>query len=238
MNIGTVVDIVLIATIIGIVGFYAIRGFVWALKPFRKWAAIALAWCLKSPVATLLGKFMPFESWRNTMEENSYAAWSAEITKAVDSVNSESVSEETFDGVGGLFGFFDSLFGELKAKCVEAVKEGALDVADSVSKFFADTAISVISQTIAFVILFIALMLIFVLVTILIEQVCEDSIIGTLNHVLGGTMGLIVAFVAVWIVSLVIVGILPFMVENGGGFTRWMHDKFLLSQMFGIKPKI
>ena len=233
MKIGTYVDIALIVTIIGLVGFYAFRGFVRALRPFRKWGAIAVAWSFKAPFAGVLGKIMPFTEWRSSMEENAYAAWKDSIEKVMSS--GEPVTEESFDKT---FGIFDTLFAGLKEKCMEALHEGAMGVADTVSKFFADQAISLISQAIAFVVLFFGCMLLFTVALFIVERVCDGTIIGTVNHLVGGVLGLIVGITVAWVASLLIVNVFPGLVAEGGSFTHWMQGEFILSRMLGITPKL
>ncbi|MBQ9116066.1 MAG: CvpA family protein [Clostridia bacterium] len=223
------VDIALIVIFAFIIIFNFIRGFAKSLMPLRKWAALAGAWILKGPIGELLSASLPIDSWKTALYERSYAMFGERINQ----VTAEAGGEVTAESFSGIFGMLESVFSGIKELCVQSVKDGVTDVAHTVSVFISENLIRIGVQAVAFVGLFLVLMIVLTVVLKILDSVCKDNILGLLNRLLGAVIGLPVAFITVWVISLVLLFFFPEMLAESK-FAAWLCNEFFLSKFFGI----
>lgn len=225
---GFYLDIGLIAILLTIVIINFSRGILKALKRFKKWAALAIAWMLKAPFAELLSNFINLDGFKSSIYERAYSMWGSEINQVATS--GEAGAAEAYDGI---FGFLGNILSGISDLCVQAVNSGIDDVAHTVSVFISENLTNFVFQAIAFVGCFIVVYLLLSLVLSIVNSICKKTILGGVNHLLGGALGIISGLLIVWGISLIAFLILPD-VAGTSSFALWLKQSFFLSRFFGI----
>ena len=228
---GMYIDIALIAIFVIIIIFNLVRGFIRALYPFRKWAAIAIAWMIKGPVAQYISSFFNVEGLKQNIYNRAYAMWGDLINSVVSSTSMDASSPESYDGI---FGFLENILPGISELCANAVREGVTDVAHTASTFVAENLTICIFQVAAVVGAFIVIYLVLTLALKIIELICKKKgALGGLNRILGGVVGIFSGAILVWGISVLVYLIMPEFLE-GTQFATWMAKSFFLSKFFGI----
>ena len=228
---GLYIDIALIAIFAGIIIFNFIRGFIKALYPFRKWAALAIAWMVKAPVADYISQFFNLDGLRQNIYDRSYAMWGDLINSVVGSTALDATAPETYNGI---FGFLGNILPGIQELCANAVKDGITDVAHTASTFVAENLTICILQGIAVIGMAIVLFLVLTVVLKIVEAFCKKKgVLGGINRVLGAVVGLISGSIVVWGVAVLVYLVMPEFLE-GTQFATWMAKSFFLSKFFGI----
>ena len=225
---GSYFDIALLVILAAAIIVNLVRGFIKSLAPFKKWAALAIAWMFKGPIATALGQYINLEELKVTVYERSYSMWGPQINAISSTV--DGALEESYQGV---FGFLENVLLGLKETCAQAVKDGVTDVAHTVSTFIAENVTMFVLQAVAFIAAFIVLMVVFGIVLKLIDLICENTPLGGVNRMLGGLVGLIIGSLTVWCISILTFMVSPEFIEQTQ-FALWMAKSFPLSLFFGI----
>ncbi|MBR2460242.1 MAG: CvpA family protein [Clostridia bacterium] len=225
---GQYVDYALLAVlaVIVIIGF--VRGFAKSLMPLRKWAALVVAWIYKGEVGELIGAYLPLDSWKSFLFERSYAMFGEKINEVTASGGT--VTEESYSGI---FGILDYIFRDLRETCVQAVQDGAKDVAHTVSEFISENAISLGITVVGFIAVFLVIMLGLTIILKIIDAMCGKSVLGVANRLLGALLSLPGAFITVWGITLVLFSFFPDILE-GARFAEWIYNDFFLSRFFAI----
>lgn len=227
---GTYIDIALIAILAGIIIFNLIRGFIKSLYPFRKWAALVIAWMVKAPVAQYIMGFFNVEGLKKNMYDRAYSMWGDVINQAANTAP-EATAPEAYSGI---FGFLENLLPGIKELCAQAVQDGVSDVAHTVSVFISENVTAFIFQAAAFIGTFILLFIALSIVLKIVDVICSrKGILGGINRLLGGIVGLVSGFIIVWGISVIIYLVLPDVI-GGSQFGLWMAKSFFLSKFFGI----
>jgi len=225
---GMYFDIALLLILVGIIIFNLVRGFVKAIYPFKKWAALALAWMLKAPVAQYISGFFNVEGFKKNMYDRAYAMWGDVINSAASSA--EATAPESYSGI---FGFLENILPEIRQLCANAVKDGVTDVAHTVSVFISENITAFVFQAAAFVGLFILLWLGLSIVLKIVDVICSKTILGGVNRLLGGVVGALSGLIIVWGISVIVFLVTPETVA-GTQFMQWMAKSFFLSKFFGV----
>ncbi len=236
---GTVFDLILIATVLGIIAYNYYRGLFRMIKSFKFLTAFLLGLQLRSApeVKTLIGRFMNFDKFRVTLRERLDAMWGDKLMAAANAdVASE---EERFEGV---FGFLSNKLTSITEYCREAFASGAEDFTNNVLTYATDVIESFILQLIGFVIVFAAAFIVLTLLCWVLTFIFDHGIFKLVNRLLGAVAGLIFGLCFAWVLSLVFVNIAPLVfsveaeaVTNGAiGVVRWFHNDFILSELFGL----
>lgn len=226
---GMYLDIALIAVLAFFVIFNLIRGFIKALYPFRKWAAIAIAWMSKAPVAQYISGIFDAKALKDNIYNRAYSMW-GEMINSTAATSPEATAPESYSGI---FGFLENILPGIKGVCADAVQDGVTDVAHTVSEFVSVNLTAFIFQAAAFVILFIGSFLLLTIGLKIIELICKKGLLGGVNRVLGGLVGAFSGSIIVWGISVVVYLVLPEVLE-GTQFASWMAKSFFLSSFFGI----
>lgn len=226
---GMYFDIALIAVLVFFVIFNLIRGFIKALYPFRKWAALAIAWMMKTPVAQYISGFINADGLKQNIYDRAYSMW-GEVINSTAASSPEATVPESYSGI---FGFLENILPGIRALCADAVKDGVTDVAHTVSVFVSDNLTAFIFQAAAFVLLFIVSLLALTIALKIVELVCRKGLLGGVNRVLGGLVGAVSGAIIVWGISVVVYLVLPEIIV-GTQFASWMAKSFFLSKFFGI----
>ena len=227
---GLYLDIALIAIFAGIVIFNFIRGFIKALAPFKKWAAIAIAWMIKTPVSQVIGSFIDVEALKKSIYDRAYSVWNDEVSGNIG----ETVTGELATGAENMAnGFLEKIMAGLRDAIGQSIQEGAANAAHDVSVFVSENLTNIILQGAAFVAGFVVLMLLFTITLKLVDGICKNNILGVINRICGGVLGLVIGILAVWIVAICARLLLPELVDTSS-FGLWMIKDFFLSKFFGI----
>ena len=228
---GLYIDIALIAIFAGIIIFNFIRGFIKALYPFRKWAALAIAWMVKAPVADAISGFFNLEALKQNIYDRSYAMWGDLINNVAGSTAMDATAPETYNGI---FGFLGNILPGIQELCANAVRDGITDVAHTASVFVSENLTICILQGVAVIGMAIILFFALTIALKIIEAICKKKgVLGGINRVLGGIVGLFSGMIVVWGVSVIVYLIMPEFLE-GTQFATWMAKSFFLSKFFGI----
>ena len=227
---GMYIDIALAVILAGIIIFNLIRGFIKALYPFRKWAAIAIAWMAKAPAADYIKTFFNVEGIKQNMYDRAYAMWGDVINQTVTTAP-EATAPESYSGI---FGFLENLIPGIKDLCAQAVQDGVKDVAHTVSVFISENVTNFIFQAAAFVGLFIVLFIVLTIVLKIVDAICSRrNLLGGVNKLLGGIVGVFSGFIIVWGISVIVYLVMPELI-GGSQFGLWLVKSFFLSKFFGI----
>ncbi len=228
---GLYIDIALIAIFAGIIIFNFIRGFIKALYPFRKWAALAIAWMVNAPVAQSISGFFNLEALEQNIYDRSYAMWGGLINSVAGSTSLDATAPETYNGI---FGFLGNILPGIQELCANAVRDGVTDVAHTASVFVAENLTICILQGVAVIGMAIILFLVLTIALKIIEAICKrKGVLGGINRVLGGFIGLISGAILVWGIAVIVYLVMPEFLE-GTQFATWMAKSFFLSKFFGI----
>lgn len=226
---GMYIDIAFAAILAGIIIFNLVRGFIKALYPFRKWAALAIAWMTKAPVAQYISGFFNVEGIKKNMYDRAYAMW-GEVINSTAATAPEATAPESYSGI---FGFLENMIPGIRDLCAQAVRDGVTDVAHTVSVFISENVTNLIFQAAAFIGLFIVLMLGLTIVLKIVDVMCRKNALGVMNRLLGGIVGAVSGLIIVWGISVIVYLIAPAVVESSQVAT-WMVKSFFLSKFFGI----
>ena len=227
---GMYLDIALIVIFAGIVIFNFVRGFVKALAPFKKWAALAIAWMIKTPVAQFISTFIDVEAMKASIYERAFTIWSEELGTNVGDTVAGEITASAGDMANG---FLEKILVGLRDSLGQSIQQGADNAAHDVSLFVADSLTNIILSVAAFIAGFFALMILFTITLKIIDGICKNNILGTINRICGGVLGLIVGILTVWLVAIGARLLIPEVVDSSK-FGLWMIKDFLLSKFFGI----
>ena len=221
-------DIALIVIFAFVFIFNLARGFIKALKPFKKWAALVIAWMLKTPIANFVGKVATLQGIKKDIYDRAYSMWGDKINSVATSENG--AATEAYEGI---FGFLENLLSGLRDVCVQAVTEGISDVAHTVSVFVSESITHFILQAIAFIGGFIILYIVFSIGLKVVDVLCDKTALGSINRLFGGVLGVVCGFIIVWVISLVAFLAIPDFVGKTV-VANWLAKSFFLSSFFGI----
>ena len=217
------IDIALAAIVVISIIYNLIRGFVKALRPFRKVLALVLAWTLKTPAAVLVREWLPVDSWEKSIYKSVYGKFGDKVNEVAGS--SGAVSAESYNGI---FGWFENIFSEIKEVCAQAVSDGVADVADTVADFIASNSVTLIAKALAFIGLFVIFRVLFFILGTILEKLCSGkNIIGYVNRGVGALMGAFVGLLIAWGISFLIGLVSPEFVEQTV-FVNWLYNDFLM----------
>ena len=112
---GNLFDAILILSLAAITVICYKLGFVKLLRPFRKIAALVLAWCLKGTaiIQGTIGKIIKTDKFKVFLTERVDALWGEKIENAL-TADGVSVTER-FDDI---FGFWGKMFSDIKDFCI------------------------------------------------------------------------------------------------------------------------
>ena len=233
LNVGLIIDLVLIIIIISIFLLNYFKGITAFLKPFRIFLAFTLAWSYKASdtVKAVIGRFIDFDTFKARLIERIENVWGEKI---VEASNGEVANElERFDGIFGIFG---DLFGNLKEYCIEQFRNGTEDLLKDVTEFASEYAIKLTINVIGFVSLLIIFSIAFKIIHVIIDAIFKRGILGSINRILGGVVGIFFGLIIAWLASLVIVSVAPMIapedpeaIFGGIGLLKWFYNDFILS---------
>ena len=225
---GSYFDVALLVILAAAIIVNLVRGFIKSLAPFKKWAALAIAWMFKAPIATALGEYINLKELTDTVYERAYSMWGPQINAI--STTADGALAESYNGI---FGFLENILLGLKEACAQAVIQDVDDVAKFVSEFIAKNVTMFVLQAVAFIAAFIVLMVVFGIILKLIDLICEKTPLGAVNRLLGGLIGLIIGSLTVWVISILTFMVSPEFIEQTQ-FALWLAKNFPLSLFFGI----
>ena len=238
---GNLFDIILVLIVVATVLINYRRGMLKILKPFKFISSVVIAMNFKmsSLVQKIVGNFISTEQFKATVNERVNAMWGDKINSAA---GAEIVNEH--ERFAGIFGPFNSLFGDIQSYCQTAFMEGTENLVEQVSSYATNAIIVFLQNAIGFVLVFLACMILLSVAMFVLQLLFSKGILKILNQILGGIAGLLFGFVIAWIASILIVNFGPIMMKSdvgtitGGflGIVKWFHDSFILSQLFGIVP--
>lgn len=238
---GTLLDLVLILVVFLAVFINFKRGMLKMLKPFRFIASImiALKFRMHEAVQNVIGKFINMEGFKAHINERVSALWGEKITDAAAS----DVANE-YDRFSGIFGPFESLFGDVKNFCQVTFAEGAENFTEKVIGYASDAVLGFFTGVLGFLLVFCVSMLVLYLCTLILQLIFSRGLLKAVNSTVGGIIGLFFGLIIAWVLALVIVNFGPMFtsgdpgaVSNGSlGIVRWFYNDFILSTLFGITP--
>lgn len=216
-----IVDIVLIVVWIGIVIFNFSRGFIKALKPFRKWLAFLIAISFCGAVFELLITAPLVCTVRESIYNALYDTFSGSLS-GLEELTSNAALEAMDIPVLSLF------LPDLAASVESSISGGA----EAVTAAAADTAtgalVNIAVRAVAFLLLFLISFIVLSLVLKLLDVVAGILLGGALNRIIGGLLGVISGYVIVWLLSLIAACFV------NGKFIDWMVYNTFLSGLFGL----
>lgn len=216
-----IVDIVLIALWIGIVVFYFSRGFIKALKPFKKWLAFLIAISFCGSVFELLITTSPVCTVHDGIYNGLYNSFSESLNGLEELTESAALDVMEIP-------VLSLLLPDLTASVEGSISGGADAVAAAAAETAADALVNIVVRSVAFLLLFLIAFIAFTLILKLLDVVANILFGGIINHIIGGLLGVISGYVMVWIVSLIAVCFVD------GTFIDWMVYDTFLSGLFGL----
>ena len=243
---GNLFDVILILTVVLTVLICFMKGIFRMLNPFRKILALSLAWLLKdsAPMKNTVGRVMGSDSIKNKIQSMVDGAFGEKISNAT---TAEGVDiSERFDGI---FGFLGKMFGNISEYCKTLYEQFGEDLAGKVEDFtsdvvghITDSVISFITSALSFIILYIVFSIALKLLLMLLTKLFDGGVLGLISRILGGCFGVVYGFLLAWIISIVMVQIIPVVspitteAVLGGSLktVEWFYTKFFLSQLIGM----
>ena len=250
---GNLFDAILILSLVAITVICYKLGFVKLLRPFRKIAALVLAWCLKGTaiIQGTIGKIIKTDKFKVFLTERVDALWGEKIENAL-TADGVSVTER-FDDI---FGFWGKMFSDIKDFCIslydkdytagiesgKTPSEMAEEFVKSVTEYIGDISAEFFTMFFGFIILFALFYVGFWIFEKMLDKFFDDGVLGTINRLIGGAVGLCYGFLFSWVLSIIFVLLLPLITSidqqtvTGGFFhiTEWFYSKFFLSLIVGI----
>ncbi len=236
---GTVFDLLLIATMIIFVLVNYFRGIFKMLKSFKFLAAflIALEYKESPGIKVFISKFINFDEFRLHLRQRLDSMWG----ETLDQVASEPASGRSFDGI---FGGIANKITNITEYCQKALADGAEDFTATVLDQATLAAESFFIQLVGFIVVFCLAFLSISIICLILTFILNHGILKHINRILGAIAGLVFGFVVAWIASILIVNFAPMLlsgdpdsITNGFfGVVRWFYNDCALSKIFGVIP--
>ena len=182
-------DILLVAIIIGTVCFYWKRGFVKAILSFGRTLVSALvAWIFGPKVGNVIAKRVI----GNKITQKVYDTMAAIFDSAAESFNLSELFERAPENFIKILERFGGSVEELEAKygsMTEATHETLFELAQSI----ADPITKLLSNVAGFLIIFLITFLLFFVFTGILSKIFELPVLKQINHLLGFLLGVLLA---------------------------------------------
>lgn len=225
---GFYIDVALIALWAVIILVYFFKGFFNALKPFRKWVALLVAYFTCGSVAVMIAPLLPLGQLRTSVYDTFYGMWSSAIGELGGAENI------TADTLNTIFGLFSRLFPGITDTALGSGYGSGEELASAAAGFAADKAVNAVATVISFLIVFLAVFILYTLVLRIVNRLCKTPVLNFFNRLAGGIFGAISGYCTLWIISFVIVTFLPDLLEGSRGFTEWVCGGAFSSYLVGL----
>ncbi len=198
------IDIILLAVIIGfmMVGFK--KGFVKMLISFVKnIVAFFIAFKFSGVLGAWLKKQFFMEKAREFIENKvaeflgAETAAGADVTPLLNAEHSEFLS------------FIDKMGVDIDALSAAFEKSGG-EINRAISEYIAEPCVSAVSNVVAFILLFVGALIVISVISLILSLVVKLPVIKTTNRFLGGVLGLVLGIFSAFVITALIRAVLPY----------------------------
>ena len=209
-----ILDILLVAIVLGTICFYWRRGFVKALFSFgRTLISLVLAWVF----GPKLGAALVERLIGNKITQKIYHMLSSFFDSAAETINLSQLFEQapesfvkTVERFGGDMAKLEAKYGSM----TEATHETLMELSQSI----AAPIMALIGNLLGFVIVFILAFLFFLLFSGILAKIFELPVLKQINHLLGLLLGILIAALYAVLFCFIMSHLLRFVGSSSGKF--------------------